>query len=876
MKTKQQLKRKTLALALARAFAVSAVAVSMISLPVGALAATIGSSSNASNPGIILSSGTTTVNGSSDVWEPNPQAQNGAAQFDGGNLTFDYMGQTNPNTTGTVKQANGATYSTTPPLGMMPVGPYVYIPMDTVTMYQSGTLSTEDGAAYDDVFQFTGSNPVTNAFGTLTMDNTTYGQTGAGQMSADFVGTQPLAADGLVMDGGMNLIFGDGSTPTSETLFDIQANNQPNFWIDDATVSTLDTSAVADSANSPGLQFFMENVAKYVTGSLNITPGGTGYNTDAMVAGTGTFAAADVNLSGSGGDLAFEGDNNYLSTLPVTGKLSAYLSQGSLGSLFAEDATVYLENNGGSNNFTGNVGFGANATMYVSGAIQGSMQMANASGSLYIANTNLESQYDTGINTFNGLILSGSYVQSAGSLYIPISPTKAWGLTTGGNFAITGGNVIVSGETGTYANGAKYTLIQSTGSAGSNTFAPKEVYYVYNGADSTTIDGLTPYLKAAATQVDLCLGSACAPATPTPTPAPAPAKTTPAPAKSTPTKSTPPAQPSQPAQPIAPVAPVIPVHVVTPVQEAKPVLADAPQVTQADVQNTAQTLISTGVVGGGPRGVWLRTLGGFSSEQGYQGMNYGLLAGYGKSVGPYGRDVAGVAFSAGQAGLGTGVNNFTKASDYGLWAYGTYYPTASRTWKITGTVGGGLSTNTLMSTALGLPQVAHFGGSFVGTEIRASYWKTLSAMDNIIVSPRLSVGYNQSWTSGFTTNGGGPLDVQVSGQSDGQLYLSPAILVGKKFNYRSQSGNHTIFPQIRLGAVESVGPAPSATISSGQVAGQVQGLAYPHLQGMAEVRLDVISHTKFSKGLAVNVSARELFGNGASSMEGIAAVKYHW
>ncbi|MBU2719810.1 autotransporter outer membrane beta-barrel domain-containing protein, partial [Acidithiobacillus ferridurans] len=214
--------------------------------------------------------------------------------------------------------------------------------------------------------------------------------------------------------------------------------------------------------------------------------------------------------------------------------------------------------------------------------------------------------------------------------------------------------------------------------------------------------------------------------------------------------------------------------------------------------------------------------------------------------------------------------------DYGLWFYGTYYPLASRTWKITGTIGGGMSTNTLMGTALGLPQHAHFGGDFIGTEVRASYWKTLPMLDNVIVSPRLSVGYNQSWTNSYSTHGGGPLDVAVSGQNDGQLYFSPAVLVGKKFNYHSQSGSHTIFPQIRLGAVESVGPNPSASISSGQVAGQVQGLAYPHLQGMAEVRLDVISHTPFSKGLSANVSARQLFGGGASSTEFVAAVKYHW
>ena len=841
---------------LARTFIVSTVTMSMISLPVSAAGATYGSSNNASNPGIILSSGTTTVNGVSDVWEPNPQAQNGAVQFNGGNLEFDYMGQTplSQIQSGPVKQANGTTESMTPPLGMMPVGPYVYIPMDTVTMYQNGTLSDADGGAFNDVFQFTGNNPTTNAFGTLTMDNLTYGQTYApGQMSADFVGTQPLAADGLIMNGGMYLIFGDGSTPTSETLFDIKTNNQPTFWVDHATVSTLATSATANSTVNAGLRFFMENGAKYVTGSLNDTPGFSGAVPSVIVAGTGTFAAANVNV----GSLEIAGGNSYLSNLP-SGALSVYLSQGA-AQLDIANATVYLENNGGSNGgfTTGYVDFSQGVTMYASGAIQGSMQMTNTGDSLYIANSNLESQYDTGINTFNGLTLSGSYEQASGSLYIPISPAKAWGLTTGGNYTITGGDVIIDGETGAYQNGTKYTLIQSNGSTGggtftgTNIFTPKSVYYVYNGQQGAEIGGLNPYLTTTANTVDLCLGSSCVATT-------TPAKVTPV------------------TQPVIPAAPVIPVQVVTPVQEAKPVVADSPQVTQAAIQNTTQALISTGVVGGGPRGVWLKTLGGFSSQDGYSGMNYGLLSGYGWSVGPGKRDVAGVAFSAGQAGLGTGWQDFTRASDYGLWLYGTYYPRANRRWKITGTVGGGLSTNTLESTALGLPQVAHFGGGFLGTEIRASYWKTLNNMDGIIASPRLSVGYNQSWTGGYSTHGGSFLDVHVSGQSDGQLYLSPAILIGKKFDYRSQSGRHTLFPQIRIGAVENIGPNPAAEISSGQVAGQVQGLAYPHLQGMAEVRLDVISHTRYSKGLSANVSARQLFGGGASSTEFVAAVKYHW
>jgi hypothetical protein len=466
-----------------------------------------------------------------------------------------------------------------------------------------------------------------------------------------------------------------------------------------------------------------------------------------------------------------------------------------------------------------------------------------------------------------GLQIAGDYKQTGGNLTLDITPSSNRGfIGTGGTYQITGGNVIVSGEIGTYSNGQTYELLESLTTG--NTYNPGATYYVYNGASGSTIDGLKAYLRQITAggqqHVELCLGSSCA---------------------SSPSKPSQPSQPSQPApsqpvapNPVQPSQPFVPVHVhvVTPVQEAKPILADSAGVTQAAAQNTAQSLVSTGVVGGGPRGLWVKGMGGFSRQGAYDGMNYGLIAGYGKSVGRDGRDVAGVAFSAGQAGLGTGPNDFIKASDYGLWLYGTYYPQASRVWKITGTLGGGLSTNTLMSTALGLPQTAHFGGAFVGTEIRTSYWKTLPVLDNVIVSPRLSIGYNQSWTNGYATHGGGPLDVQASGQRDGQFYVSPTILIGKKFDYRSASGNHTFFPQIRAGMVESVGPNPSAEISSGQVAGQVQGLVFPHTQGMVEARLDIISHTRYSKGLSANISVRQLFGGGASSMEGIAAIKYHW
>ena len=693
---------------------------------------------------------------------------------------------------------------------------------NTSSTVENGEIQWQAGGQPTNRLAILSTNPVAGN-GVLAVVTDPFSGGGANYLNLILGGDQSLGAANLNFEGWGRIAFGSKSGGFGDTQ----------------SLSLFDTT----SAFSGIIDFYHAHVSLRDVSLL-----GNGYFTS-----EGGVNTVDLGSVYSPGNVAF-GD------LTPAGSSITF----NIGAVQAKNITI-----GGSapGKVTFNMGFGGTINLGGAGAALLDASAVNlgevgVSGSVDLMGGNL-----TISPSLMGLEISGNYAQSGGNLILDITPSGQSGFIGAENYKVTGGNVIVDGEAGNYANGRNYRLLESGATNGASVYAPANTYYVYNGAQGSQIDGLNPYLHQVTASngqqsVQLCLGSACLPAA---QPAPTPAKTTPAPA---PAKVTP-----QPVIPAAPVIPVIPVRVVTPVQEAKPVLADSPQVTEAAAQNTAQTLISTGVVGGGPRGVWLKTLGGFSSQDGYQGMNYGLLAGYGKSVGPDGRDVAGVAFSAGQAGLGTGVSDFARASDYGLWIYGTYYPQASRQWKITGTLGGGLSQNTLMSTALGLPQVAHFGGGFVGTQVRASYWKT---MDGIIVSPRLSVGYNQSWTGGYSTHGGSFLDVHVSGQNDGQLYLSPAILVGKKFDYRSQSGRHTLFPQVRLGVVENIGPNPSAEISSGQVAGQVQGLAYPHLQGMAEVRLDVISHTKFSKGLSANVSARQLFGGGASSTEFVAAVKYHW
>lgn len=704
--------------------------------------------------------------------------------------------------------------------------------MGPVSMITNGTIEADPNSSGISKFLIDGSNATGG--GSLTVEDLSTSQNPYADLQ--IVGDQALGASALDLGEGMSLTIWNAGTATSETLgsVDMQANSTGTITMLGSSLSTLSLVDNGQTASE-------ETINGYGAVSTDFLRGGMQPTETLQISGGGPLTepsptgGAPVIPSGETLDVTMGGGAANNMVIVPEGATTEVNLDGLL-TLGNGNGTLSIESGN-----TGQAIFTSNG-----GSVDGNVSMTGAASYLVINPVGS-----------SGLSISDSYSQTGGSLEIPISPAQAWGMNVAGSADITGGSLIINGENGAYTNGHTYTLIN----AGTLLNFKATPYYVYNGVDnSSQIDGLNPHLKTTSSQVDLCLGSTCVAQQPAPT-------------KSTP--STP--APTQP-QPIAPVAPapIVPIHVVTPVQEAKPVLADAPRVTQAAIQNAAQTLVSTGVVGGGPRGLWVKGMGGFSREQGYDGMNYGLISGYGWSVGPDGRDVAGVAFSAGQAGLGTGPSDFTKASDYGLWAYGTYYPQASRSWKITGTAGAGMSTNTLMSTALGLPQTAHFGGGFMGTEIRASYWKTLPALDGIIVSPRLSVGYDQSWTGGYATHGGGPLDVHVGSQSDGQLYFEPAILVGKKFDYRSQSGNHTIFPQIRLGVVENVGPNPSAAISSGQVAGQVQGLAYPHLQGMAEVRLDVISHTRYSKGLSVNVSARELFGGGASSMEGIAAIKYRW
>ena len=87
-----------------------------------------------------------------------------------------------------------------------------------------------------------------------------------------------------------------------------------------------------------------------------------------------------------------------------------------------------------------------------------------------------------------------------------------------------------------------------------------------------------------------------------------------------------------------------------------------------------------------------------------------------------------------------------------------------------------------------------------------------------------------------------------------------------------------LFPNLRLGVQETVGPKTGTLLTAGQASATDIGLPVPHTQGMAEVRVDLggSSDHVARDGWSGNLAVKSLFGGGASSVEGTATVKYRW
>lgn len=472
----------------------------------------------------------------------------------------------------------------------------------------------------------------------------------------------------------------------------------------------------------------------------------------------------------------------------------------------------------------------------------------------------------------------------------------------------------LASDTDKFANGQEWELVKSGKSSG-NTWNPSTVDYIYNGGTETTsnkaIAGLTAEIVGtnAAEYLEFVTPAPTAKPTSAPTAAPTQVpsptvKTTVAPTSkptiaptsapsvkptSAPTVKPTVAPTSKPtikptsaptrkttaAPTPAPTPHIIKVHVVTGPREASktPEPAQAPELAIAQSKDVASSLLSSSVIGGGPAGLWGKVLGGTMSQAGQHGYNYGALFGYGLPVGPHKRDTVGLAFSYMHSAFGASAAQQADSTDYGIWAYGTLF-SPHRHWKLAATIGGGWSDNTMMTESLGFPLTGSYGGNWLSANARISYW-TRTHGTGLVLSPRLTVGYSSATADGYTAKSPLPdLDVRVHSANAGALTVEPALLIGDRMRVHHER----IFPNIRLGVQETIGPRTGTLLTAGQASAIASGLPVPHTQGFAELRVDFGGSSDHitRKGWSGNVAVKSLFGDGASSIEGIATIKYRW
>jgi hypothetical protein len=557
-------------------------------------------------------------------------------------------------------------------------------------------------------------------------------------------------------------------------------------------------------------------------------------------------AAATLNL--------YNGDNT-ASTYSLTGSES-----GQKNNLTVNDyaSNLTLKNVGGTFNLFGgqlNVNDASGTFNLNSGNVNFQNPFDNWDGSLPNVNNNGANFYPYIYNAKEGASYSpnyknssppflNNYTQTAGNLFLPF--IYSGGNSTPSLYAnslnISGGSVYVTAEPEKYQAG-KWLLVSNAASGiSSYTYNPKNLYWIYTGSNPNNFSKYNPSIINHAGKLFVKLN------TPKSTPAPSPAPT-PAPAPS-------------PAPTPAPK-----VHIVIPAREVQQINT-APTTANISLnRDISASLISTGITGGGPRGAWAKGLGGFSNYGQNSGTNMGTIFGYGHSFGPQKRDVIGIAGSYGSSQFGMNSASYASSNSYGIWLYDTFYPLKNRDWKFVQVIGGGVSSNNVNSQEIGLPVYSRFGGNFFSYQSRVSYW---IKKDGLIISPRLTAGYEYDHSSAFKTNAAiSALNANVSSVNSSQFNIDEAVLIGKKFKV-----NHvSLFPNLRLGVDENIGATPTAIVSANNVTSTISGQRYPHTQGMAEIRLDIKS--KKVKGLSGNFSANELFGGG-SSTEFVAAVKYRW
>ena len=663
----------------------------------------------------------------------------------------------------------------------------------------------------------------------------------------------------LIMDLNASSVFNiDGANALIASYLEMKAG-ELNFGVYDSTYSSnvpayygynsqtkwtgnlqLDSTAVPqiiayNSVLNINLTDYLQNLSWYAYDNSNIN-----------LSNLSVPSAATLNL--------YNGDNTG-NTFSLTGS-----QIGQENNLTVNDyaSNLTLQNVGGTFNLFGgqlNVNDASGTFNLNSGNVNFQNPISNWDGVLpnvnnsganfypYVYNANEGQNYMPNYANSSAPYLN-SYTQTAGNLFLPFIYEGGYSTPSlyTNSLNITGGNVYVTAAPENYLAGTNL-LISHDGPGGTYSFIfnPKNLYWIYTGSNPNDFMKLNPTIKNHNGTIYIVLSTPKSTPAPTPAPSPAPTPTpTPAPVK---------------------------VHVIIPAREVQPINAAPVTANIALNRDISASLISTGIAGGGPRGAWAKGLGGFSNYGQNSGTNMGTIFGYGHSFGPQKRDIIGIAGSYGTSQFGMNSSNYASSNSYGIWLYDTFYPNKNHDWKFVQVIGGGVSTNSVNSQEIGLPVYSQFGGNFFSYQSRASYW---IKKDGLIISPRITAGYEYDHSASFKTNAAiSALNANVSSVNESQFNIDEAVLIGKKYKV-----NHTdLFPNIRLGVDENIGATPTAIVSANNISSTITGQRYPHTQGMAEMRIDMKSHK--IKGLSGNISAKELFGDG-SATEFVAAVKYRW
>ena len=218
---------------------------------------------------------------------------------------------------------------------------------------------------------------------------------------------------------------------------------------------------------------------------------------------------------------------------------------------------------------------------------------------------------------------------------------------------------------------------------------------------------------------------------------------------------------------------------------------------------------SQGVGGSSPRftathvGSWAKGLGGFGRANGADVMDYGGVAGYGKSITHH--LVLGAAFS----GMGTQTRTQQQGvsgKSFGLYGYGIYTHGALR---VSGTLGTGiLSTNSNRNLApTGMSASGSTTGWFFGSGVQAQY---LVPLGQTFLMPYVSATYLHAHLNPFAEQGAGLLNLAYSGQTANLGTFTGGLRAGTDI----RASGLTWIPWVEVGGTGTAGNRQNANIET--------------------------------------------------------------